>query len=277
MATKDCPPRPPRGAPKNANASGVPTSPMELLILYHQNPSIALRNQIVQRHGGLVRKIAHRLSLSCPEPYEDLEHIGYIGLIRAVERFNPSLGRAFSSFAVPYIRGEMLHFLRDRSGVVKIPRRWRDLEKNGEAAQKTLSEVLGRPPQDAEIASFLQISLHEWRQILLATRNCKPLSLDATVVQSSFDGSVTLADTLIDTNYQLWQYRQEETLQLQVALGQLEVKTRSCIESVFFQDMPRYEVAKCMGVSPMTIGRWIHQGINQLVFMLQVAPVQSAS
>ena len=277
MATKDCPPRPPRGSPKNAHLPGAPTPPMEMLVLYHQNPSIALRNQIVQRHSGLVRKIAHRLSVSCTEPYEDLEQIGYIGLIRAVERFDPSLGRAFSSFAVPYIRGEMLHFLRDRSPAVKIPRRWRELQKDGEAAQKTLSVRLGRPPQDAEIANFLQISLQEWRQILQAVHNCKTLSLDATVVQSSFDGAVTLAETLIDTNYQLWQYRQEERLQLQIALGQLEGKTRSCIESVFFQDIPRYEVAKCMGVSPMTIGRWIHQGISQLVFMLQVSPVQSAS
>ena len=94
---------------------------MELLVSYHNKPSVRVRNQLVQLNVGLVRKIAHRVSHQCAEPYEDLEQIGYLGLIRAIERFNPHQGCAFSSFAVPYIRGEMLHFLRDRAGTVKIP------------------------------------------------------------------------------------------------------------------------------------------------------------
>src|SRR5512141_377881 len=119
---------------------------MELLIAYHQQPSVRLRNQLVQINAGLVRKIAHRVSHQCSEPYEDLEQIGYIGLIRAIERFNPGQGCAFSSFAVPYIRGEMLHFLRDRGTTVKIPRRWQDLQKESQKLQMELMRSLGRSP-----------------------------------------------------------------------------------------------------------------------------------
>ena len=107
------------------------TRSMELLMTYHNGKGqlddrkqLALRNRLVKLNAGLVRKIAHRVSHQCAEPYEDLEQIGYIGLIRAIERFDPTQGCAFSSFAVPYIRGEMLHFLRDRGSSIKVPRRW---------------------------------------------------------------------------------------------------------------------------------------------------------
>ncbi|HEY9861867.1 MAG TPA: sigma-70 family RNA polymerase sigma factor, partial [Candidatus Obscuribacterales bacterium] len=102
-----------------ATQSSARSQVMELLVAYHQNPSVSLRNQLVRLNAGLVRKIAHQVSHQCAEPYEDLEQIGHLGLIRAIERFNPSQGCAFSSFAVPYIRGEMLHFLRDRGNTVK--------------------------------------------------------------------------------------------------------------------------------------------------------------
>ncbi|MEO1623321.1 MAG: sigma-70 family RNA polymerase sigma factor, partial [Cyanobacteria bacterium J06632_3] len=111
---------------------------MELLMQYKVDRSVKLRNQLVKLNAGLVRKIAHRVSHQCAEPYEDLEQIGYIGLIRSIERFDPGQGCAFSSFAVPYIRGEMLHFLRDRGTTVKIPRRWQDLQKEGQKRQAEL-------------------------------------------------------------------------------------------------------------------------------------------
>ncbi|HBL14295.1 MAG TPA: RNA polymerase subunit sigma, partial [Cyanobacteria bacterium UBA11162] len=65
---------------------------MELLIAYYRNPSVKVRNQLVQLNSGLVKKIAYRVSQQCPEPYEDLVQLGYLGLIRAIERFNPHQG-----------------------------------------------------------------------------------------------------------------------------------------------------------------------------------------
>jgi len=130
-----------------ASESSLRTDGIELLHLYHQNPSIKLRNKLVQLHTGLVRKMAHKFSHQCNEPYEDLEQIGYFGLIRAIERFDPSQGYAFSSFAVPYIRGEMLHFLRDRSTLLKIPRRWQELYNEGQKNSQRISHVFGSRPE----------------------------------------------------------------------------------------------------------------------------------
>ena len=244
------------------------TKGMELLMAYHQNPSVSLRNQLVKLHAGLVRKVAHRIRYQCTEPYEDLEQIGFIGLIRAIERFNPSQGCAFSSFAIPYIRGEMLHFLRDKSSMVKIPRRWQELYIEGEKVQKQLTAKLGRTPKEAEIAQALQVSLQEWRDSKLAAQNRQPLSLDATVTRQ-LDYPVSLGDTLPDTRYQALQHLEEDRQQLQDALNQLETKTRAAIECVFLRELPRKEAAKQIGVSPMTVTRHLQKGVDQLVTMLQ--------
>ncbi|PSN20391.1 RNA polymerase subunit sigma [filamentous cyanobacterium CCP5] len=250
------------------SSSALRSRGMELLMEYKQNPSIRLRNELVRLNAGLVRKIAHRVSHQCSEPYEDLEQIGQIGLIRAIERFNPAQGCAFSSFAVPYIRGEMLHFLRDRGTTVKIPRRWQDLQKEAQKVQTELIRRLGRSPNDLEVAEALQVSIEEWREVKMAHKNRLPLSLDATVCQQ-VDSTITLGDTLPDTHYQLLQCLEEDRQQVQRAMNQLEDKTRAAIEYVFFKGLSRKEVAEKIGVSPMTVTRRIQRGIEEMIEYLQ--------
>jgi RNA polymerase sigma-B factor len=250
------------------NSSAIRSRGMELLMEYKHSPSVAIRNQLVRLNAGLVRKIAHRVSHQCSEPYEDLEQIGYIGLIRAIERFNPSQGCAFSSFAVPYIRGEMLHFLRDRGTAVKIPRRWQDLLKESQRLQLEMLRDLNREPSDQEMANALGISLKEWREVKMAHKNRLPLSLDATVCQQ-VDSSITLGDTLPDIHYQLMQALEEDRQQIQRALNQLEDKTRAAVEFVFLKGLSRKEVAEKIGVSPMTVTRRIQRGVDEMISFLQ--------
>lgn len=241
---------------------------IELLTAYSKNPSVKIRNQLVQLNIGLVRKIAYRVSQQCAEPYEDLEQIGYLGLIHAIERFKLNQGCAFSSFAVPYIRGEMLHFLRDKGSAIKIPRRWQELHKEAQRVRKELVETLGRLPKDAEIAAALQVSVQEWRESKMAVQNRLPLSLDATVSQM-VDYPVTLGETLPDYRYYAQQNFEEDRQQLQGALGQLEEKTQAAIEFVYLRELPRKEAAYRIGVSPMTVTRRLQRGIEQLVSILQ--------
>jgi len=215
---------------------------MEFLQDYHRNPSLKLRNKLVELNIGLVRKVAHQICRKCAEPYEDLEQIGYLGLIRAIERFDPQQGSAFSSFAIPYIRGEMLHYLRDRGSMMRIPRRWQELYTKGKKLRKDLIEKLGRLPRDTELAEGLGIPLEEWSECQLALQNRLPISLDA-VVNNSLDSSITFGDTIADPKY--------------------------AIECVFLWDLPRKEAAKHIGISPMTVTRHLHKGIEQLGTMLE--------
>jgi RNA polymerase sigma-B factor len=240
---------------------------MSLLINYYQQPSVKVRNQLVLLNAGLVRQIAHRIGRQCAEPYQDLEQIGYLGLIRAIERFNPYQGCAFSSFAVPYIRGEVLHFLRDKSSVLKIPRRWQELQKEGEKVRQQLRTKLGRKPRDEEIAAVLNVSVYEWRETQAADHNRQALSLDATVGQM-LDCPVTLGDSLPDTKEQQRQYVEEERQQLEGAISQLEIKTKQAIDYVYIKGLPRKEAAKKIGVSPMTVTRHLQRGVKQLSCLL---------
>lgn len=254
-----------------AYQTSLQSQTMELLVAYRQKPSVQLRNRLVRLNMGLVRKVAHRLTHQCAEPYEDLEQCGFLGLITAIERFDPSQGYAFSSFAVPYIRGEILHFLRDRANTVRIPRRWQQLSRDAAKARQALTMELGRQPNDQEIADALSLSMQEWRSVKLATTNRVPLSLNARVSSghSQSDSAMTLGDTLMDVHSQILQANQEDRIELQQALNQLEDRTRIMIESVFFHQLSRQEVAKRIGVSSVTVTRNMKKGIDKLVDLLQ--------
>jgi len=241
---------------------------MELLINYFRNPSLKLRNRLVQENTGLVRQVAHRVSHQCCEPYEDLEQIGYLGLIRAIERFNPHQGCAFSSFAIPYIRGEMLHYLRDKATVMRIPRRWQELFAKGKKLRKQLTVSLGRSPKETEVAKALGVSLEEWNDCQLALQNRLLVSLDASVNQSH-EGFLTFGETIPDPRCQAQRKLEEERMQLQRAMGELEDKTKAAIECVFLRDLPRKEAAKEIGISPMTVTRHLQKGIEQLGSILR--------
>ena len=241
---------------------------MEFLQDYYRHPSLKLRNKLVELNIGLVRKVAHQICQKCAEPYEDLEQIGYLGLIRAIERFDPLQGSAFSSFAIPYIRGEMLHYLRDRGSMMRIPRRWQELYTRGKKLRKDLIEELGRLPRDTELANSLGVPLEEWSECQLALQNRLPISLDA-MINNSLDSSITFGDTIADPNYHQQRKLEDDKLQLQRAMGQLEEKTKAAIECVFLWDLPRKEAAKHIGISPMTVTRHLHKGIEQLGTMLE--------
>ncbi len=256
-----------------ATQSCIRSDGMELLVSYYHNPCIEIRNQLVELNTGLVRKMAHHFSHQCNEPYEDLEQIGYFGLIRAIERFDPNQGYAFSSFAFPYIRGEILHFLRDHSSMVKIPRRWQEFYNEGQKVGQELALVLDRPPKDTEIAQELKISVHEWLEIKLAAKNAITLSLDATLVQH-LECPITLGEALQCPRSNVLQQQEEDRQQLQRAMSQLEEKTRKAVEFVFLKELSRKEAAKQIGISPMTVTRYLQKGTQQLLSLLQSQVLQ---
>ncbi|BFM39038.1 sigma-70 family RNA polymerase sigma factor [Synechocystis sp. LKSZ1] len=240
---------------------------LELFLRYRRNPSLGLRNQIVHLNIGLVRQVVHRFRGQTTEPYEDLEQVGYLGLLRAVERFNPQQGAAFSSFAVPFIRGEILHYLRDKALPLRIPRRYQELYTRAKKLRVPLGAQLGRCPSDADLAQALGISTAEWQDCILACQHRFPLSLDAPLANLP-DATTTLADSLPDVNAQFRQQQEEEQACLRGAVEQLEGRTQAAIQSVFLRELPRKEAAKQIGISPMTVTRHLQKGLVQLEALL---------
>jgi RNA polymerase sigma-B factor len=234
---------------------------LELLRQYQSNPSLGLRNQLVQLNIGLVRREAYRWLQQSTETFDDLMQVGSMGLIRAIERFDMGKGYAFSSFAIPYIRGEIQHYLRDKSTPMRIPRRWQALQSQSTRVIRQLQADLGRLPNDAEIAAALEISSAEWQEVKLASRNRSLLSLDAPVQDEE---STCLGDMLPALKYKRFQLAQEDQLRLQQSLHQLEQRTREVLEFVFLYDLTQKETAERMGISAVTVSRRVKQGLKHL-------------
>lgn len=235
---------------------------VQLLRDFEKTRTSSIRNQLVTLNMGLVRKEAHFWSNQCSEGYEDLLQVGCMGLIRAIERFELSKGHAFSSFAVPYIRGEIQHYLRDKGVLVRMPRRWLALQQQAIGFTQEFRAKHNRQPNDTEVAAELLISVAEWQEIKLAWTNRSPLSLDAPVQDE--DGSTSLGDMVPDDQYHSFQLSQEDTMRLQQALVQLEQRTHQVLEFVFFYDLTQKEVAERLGISVVTVSRCVKKGLNSL-------------
>jgi RNA polymerase sigma-B factor len=241
-----------------------------LLREYQQSRSEKVRNQVVQLNFGLVRKEAYYWINQCNESYEDLLQVGSIGLIRAIEKFELSKGNAFSSYAMPYIRGEIQHYLRDKGVTIKIPRRWLALQQQAVGLSRSLQEQYNRPPTNRELAVALKISLSEWQEIKLAWINRAPLSLDVTM-QDEEEGSTCLGELVPDSNYRSFQLAQEDQIRLQQALIQLEKRTREVVECVFLYDLTQKQVAEHLGISVVTVSRQVKKGLDLLKKIMGVA------
>jgi len=246
------------------------TQSLELLSLYQTDRSLQLRNRLVQLNIGLVRQEAHRRLRQSGETFDDLMQVGSLGLINAIERFDIEKGYAFSSFAIPYIRGEIQHYLRDKSTVVRIPRKWQALQNQSVQAIRTLQSELNRKPSDYEIADRLDISVEEWQQVRLASSNRYLLSLDAPINEHN-DGTSSLGDLLPDTGYRSFQLVQEDRVRLQQALAQLEKRTREVVEFVFLYDLTQKETAEKLGISSVTVSRRIRKGLQHLQLIMRPA------
>lgn len=239
---------------------------LQLLQEYKQTGTARLRNQIVEINLGLVRKEAHYWVNQCQETYDDLLQVGSIGLINAIDKFEIGKGYAFSTFAIPYIRGEIQHYLRDKGSVMKMPRRWFALMQQAGGITRDLQAKYQRQPTESEIALALDIPVAQWQEIKLAYQNRQPVSLDCPIGNDDETGS--LADLLPDKHYQSFQLSQEDRLRVQQGLVSLEQHTRQILEFVFLHDLTQKQVAERMDISVITVSRHVKKGINVLKVML---------
>lgn len=235
---------------------------------YQKTEAPSLRNKIMELNIGLVKKEAYHWASQCNESYEDLLQVGCIGLLRAIERFDVEKGHAFSSFAIPYIRGEIQHYLRDKTVAVRIPRRWLELGKQGSELTKKLKEQNRRVPTDIEISQALAISVKEWQDISLAYQNRELLSLDLPVSNSD-DDKTSLGDLVPDSQVRSFVLSQEDKIRLQNALSQLEERTRKIVEFVFLHDLTQKETAERLEISVVTVSRRVKKGIEKLKNLME--------
>jgi RNA polymerase sigma-B factor len=230
---------------------------------YQAKQDLSIRQQIITLNLGLVKKEAHFWVNKCSEGYDDLVQIGCLGLIQAIEKYDPAHGYTFSSFAVPYIKGQIKHYLRDKSNSIRIPRKCVELKNKSNKIIKELRNQLNRQPTDTEIALKLEISMEEWEDVKFAYLNCNPISLDMTTGDDEEEGT-KLGDLVPDNQYRSFELAQEDRLRIQKGFAQLEENTRQILEFVFLQDLTYRKTAEILGINPTTVSRQVNKGIEKI-------------
>lgn len=218
--------------------------------------SPVLREELVTAHLDLARQLARRFAHRS-EPLDDLVQVASIGLIKAVEGFDPDLGFAFSAYATRTILGELKRHFRDRGWSIRAPRRIQELYLQLGPAVETLSQSLGRSPTVPEVAAAVGADEDEVLEALEAGRGYRSASLDEPgpdgESQQSKLGGEDRGFTAV-----------EERSVLLPALGLLPEREQTILRLRFVDDLTQSEIATRLGISQMHVSRLLSRSLAVL-------------
>ncbi|HEY4620632.1 MAG TPA: sigma-70 family RNA polymerase sigma factor [Gaiellaceae bacterium] len=240
---------------KLADRSSARDDPATLLRLYKSTGDSSARQQLIELHLPLVRALARRYA-HCGEGLEDLVQVGSIGLIEAVDRFDPERGTDLASFAVPTITGEIKKHLRDRSTVVRIPRRLAELSALLRVRREVLAARLSRPPTVSELAQELGVGEDDVVEAMETERVRVPLGLStADAEDRRLEAAIAVDDALDST---------EERLLLAAGFRTLAERERRILHLRFFGGLSQTEIAREVGLSQIQVSRLIRDSLERL-------------
>lgn len=219
-----------------------------------------LRDELVRRHIPVAEHVAQRFRHR-GVAVEDLRQVAMLGLVNAVDRYDPARGNDFLAFAVPTIMGEVRRHFRDAGWPMRVPRRLKDLHLRIGKAIDELSQRTGKSPKPAELAEYLGVDIEEVRNGLEAgyAYHAKSLSDGG---EGGEEGSLPLVDRLgvHDEHLDEVEYRQT----LSPLLAELPERERRILRLRFFENMTQSEIASRVGLSQMHVSRLLNQTLQQL-------------
>lgn len=219
----------------------------------------ALREQLINGYLPVAEHIARRFA-GRGEPLDDLMQVATVGLINAVDRFEPGRGSDFFSFAVPTITGEVRRYFRDHGWSTRVPRRLKDLHIAIRSALAELSQQLGRAPRPSEIADRLGLPVAEVIEGLQAGEAYRSSSLDEML--GSGEGKATLGEFIGGLDGELALIDDREALR--PLLAQLPPRERTIIALRFFRQLTQTQIAEQVGISQMHVSRVLRQTLVYL-------------
>lgn len=239
----------------------------KLLGDYKKTQDKKIRDQIVEQNFNLVKKIAHGLARRSTDPVDDLIQIGSIGLIKAIDYFKPEAGAKFTTYATHLITGEIRHYLRDKTSMIRAPRELQELSFRINKIVQKLKTEFGRDPTDLEIAQVLQdVKKHKIQEAYEVDRRRTLVSLDQTLSPNSgaSDNDTYLVDTLMDIKEHKRSNTREDFFTVQEMLKKLKQPLAEIIEMIYFKDIPQAEVAQKLGISQMQVSRRLKKATASL-------------
>jgi RNA polymerase sigma-B factor len=214
---------------------------------------------LVNRYRPLVKSCVRRFQNS-PEPYEDLLQVGYVGLIKAINNYDPEAGTGLAGYALPCVSGEIKRYFRDKRWQVHVKRSLQELRLAARAASAELTQAQGRAPSDAELAEQLGISEDELREVKQAEMAFQSSSLDAPVAED--DGRASLADLIGAEDPQL-----EQILDMEAVWKHWEglpEREQQLLLLRFYGNMTQAEIGKHLGISQMHVSRLLAEALSYL-------------
>jgi RNA polymerase sigma-B factor len=245
-----------------SEASARPVADMEALAArYAATRDPAIRERLILTHRHLVEALAARFCRR-GAPLEDLVQVGCIGLIQALDRFDPSRGVKFTTYAVSTIVGEIKHYFRNCTWMLKVPRQLQEIAANLARTEEALFRRLGRSPTISELAAHFGVTEEEISEAMELDRTYTPYSLDAELTSESGEANDRLQDLLGGVDGRLEAIVEHSPLH--GALGDLDARKRWILRRRYFDEWTQNEVSRELGVSQMHISRLEREALREL-------------
>jgi RNA polymerase sigma-B factor len=235
---------------------------------YRETKQRRLRNELIEAHKSLASHLARRFA-NRGEPFDDLLQVAYLGMLKAVERFDPERGLEFSTFATATVEGELKRHFRDRTWSVRVPRRPQELHLRLGNAINELSQRLHRPPRIPELAEELGVTDDDVLEAMEVGGAYRSSSLDARPADNGEAMTLESRLGIADHNFDLAEHR----VVLERLLEELPERERTIVQLRFFHDMTQTEIAQEIGISQMHVSRLLARTLTQLRERLQTLDV----
>jgi RNA polymerase sigma-B factor len=254
-----------------AVSAGEPTAPESpeqrkldderLLLRYHRDGDLAAREELVLRFMPLARQLAARYR-HAGETQEDLVQVACLGLLKAVDRYDPERGAGFMRYAVPTVLGELKRHFRDKGWSVHVPRATQELVLKVSEALGELPAKLGRSPRPRDVAEAVDAPVEDVLEAMEAATAYEATSLDAPRPGGDDGAPWTYADSLAeeDLGYELVEIGET----LRGTLSALPERERLILRLRFERDMTQAEIAERIGVSQMHVSRLLRRSLDRL-------------
>jgi len=235
----------------------------ELLRRLHEHGDRSAREQLVERHLQLVRSLARRYA-GRGEALEDIEQVGAIGLLKAIDRFDIERDVSLSTYATPTVVGEIKRHFRDKGWAIRVPRALQELNAKMSSTVDRLTSKLGRSPNVAEIAAELKTTPEEVLEALEVGTAYTTLSL------SSGPGGEDESDPLESLGHEDAEFgRSEDRASLAPALAHLPAREQEILWMRFEEGLPQTQIADRVGLSQMHVSRLIRKALGTMRDELQ--------
>ena len=238
-----------------------------------QGDEAGARDALVERYLPLVRHLARRYGRTS-EPLEDLVQVGSIGLLNAIDRYDPASGTAFSSYAVPTILGEIRRHFRDRTWSVRVPRSLKELAADGREAAIAFERREGRVATAGELAAELGTDVERVLEARLAAAAQYPDSLDRPLRRDE-DGAAVVQERVGDDDPGLG--AAEDAFSLSLLTACLGPRDRELLRLRFEEDLTQSDIAARVGLSQMHVSRLLRNALDTLAERIDGSERRAAS